>query len=209
VAVASPLPPFEMPSMRPRMGLALLCCTMLANVAWAQDSVPRIAFHRGQWGAQFSFEDPFTGLGALFFTSPRSAWTLNAALAFSATTSSVDLPPGTRESNVKSISLSLDLGRRWYGVTRGRAIAFYGVGATGGYRQDWATVDTVEISQHTWRAGLFGELGAQVHVTPYLSLGAAWPLRAQVSRAFDDRGARATSWTISGTTLRLQGALYF
>jgi hypothetical protein len=59
------------------MPLHLLPSFAAAQAVATPETLP---FHPRQWGAEFSLNRDFVGLGVLRFHSPRSAWLLNAHL---------------------------------------------------------------------------------------------------------------------------------
>ncbi len=196
--------------MRVRTVVCLLGAFSMGVVpATAQDSSRVVAFRPGQWGVLFSIESPFVSAGALRFTSPRAAWTINATADLIASSGSRDSSTGIAKSSAGAGSVFLSLGRRRYAVPRGRVVAFSGLGVTGAYSRSQQRFDAKRTTRSNYGAGAFAEFGAQVHVTPYLSLGALWPIQATVWRATSDDGTRQRSWQLSASNLRIQGGLYF
>ena len=157
---------------------SILLSLILPRALRAQDSIPAPAespttspapaadpFRAGQWAAQFGVGGGFVGIGALHFTSPDDAHALRANLRFD------DAGNG---SDYKEWSAFVDAGRRHYGPLRGRVRSTREWGLFGGtaYRR----VPTVSgaVTQKSYSAGLYGELGAQVFVARDLSIGAIW-----------------------------------
>lgn len=176
--------------------------------ASAQDSASVVAFRRGQWGALFSIESPFASAGVLRFTSPRAAWTIVAAGNVSGASTSLDSASGRGKSTVSGSNVFLNIGRRMYAIPRGRVVAFSGFGVVASYGRDESNVNANRTKRDSFGTGAFTELGAQVHVTPYLSIGASWSIRAnwQYSRS---AGVTGANWSLSTGLPGIQGGLYF
>jgi hypothetical protein len=189
--------------------LAGSVCGVRAQGASSGDS---LAFHRGQWGARFSLESPFVGIGGLAFTSERSAWTLDASLAIQNRQGADSAGPTTHDANSQ---LSISFGRRHYGLLGRRVRSFYGVGLSGIAIRGKSDQAGLILTNHSWGAGVFGELGAVVFLSPHITVGAFWPLNVQYlwtrSRVESNPPAsqKLRSLQITANSLSLIGELYF
>lgn len=149
--------------------------------AQATDSLP---FRAGQWGAEFSATGSFGSVGLLRFRSNRSAWLIDVG---------GNVRSGTQSDYVTSTdrsSVDLRVGPRWYRPIGPRLMQFATVGPTIGYSYEKSSGglagQEIMLTQHSFGAGIFGELGAAWLVTPQLALGAAWQARAGYSRVTTD-----------------------
>jgi hypothetical protein len=158
------------------------------------------AFRAGQWGARFDLgSGGFYGIGALLFTSPSAAWTMTLGLSASYSESGDDYTSEAR-------SVSLGVGRRWYGAGHSRVRPIGGVGLSANYSQSEYENPGGSSSNSNYGGSVYGELGAAIFFAPELSLGATW--RAGVGGAHSE-SSNSTSYGLSAGHIALEGAFYF
>lgn len=190
----------------------LLFLLLAGSTASAQsDSTPATAattatsrqlpeLRAGQWAARFGMSDNVFGIGAIYFTSPRKAWTLGANV-------SANYYAHDGEDNDQNIEdIGLSAGRRWYGTATGRLRPIGGIGLFANYhrQQDQSTGGST-ISQ-SYGGGVYGELGAQIFFAPELSLGATW--QANLGASYYDQ-VETTAYNFSAGGISIEGAFYF
>ncbi len=115
---------------RARVQVGLVAGLVLAvpspSGAQQVDSLP---FRDGQWGAEFTAAD-FSGVGALRFTSSRSAWLIDVQGRFTRQSGDSD-SPSRSETVSDPDALQLRLGWRRYGTLAPRVVRHVGVGVLG------------------------------------------------------------------------------
>jgi hypothetical protein len=170
----------------------------------AQARAPE-AFHRGQWGIDFTVANGFVAVGAIHFRSPTQALVLS--LTGSASTTTVTYAGGgSTGGNANAIGVSL--GARRYRAVAPRVQFSRTLGLEGSYAHTYQSGTT----QNTWSGGLFGELGADWLVTPHLGLGGAWRLSADYQHMSSKSGGATASghgFTLSLGQVHLTGQIYF
>jgi opacity protein-like surface antigen len=202
---------------------AALLSSSAAAAAQQADTLP---FRGGQWGAEFSASD-FAGVGALRFTSPRSAWLLDVYGRIRRQSGDND-DPSTPNIIRDDDFVQLRVGWRRYGVLAPRVVRHLGVGVLASRasadQQVGAFVVSVPFlplqSHASTSLGAFAELGAQWMITPKLSLGASY--MASVSgewtsvktTTFTPQGSTRSTRSIDGYTgalgpLAIRAAVYF
>lgn len=212
-----------------RGSVAPLTAFALAMVAspLAAQQADTLPFRRGQWGAEFAVAN-FAGIGALRFTSPRSAWLLDVQGRIRRESGDTDDPTTV---NVVSDSeyAQLRLGWRRYGVLAPRVVRHAGVGVlasrganrqqVGAFAVSLPFVPRLEKSAST-SLGAFAELGAQWMITPKLSLGASYMASISgewtsvESTLFTTQGGTRSTRSVDGYTaalgpLAIRAAVYF
>ena len=189
--------------------LPILVALVVPAIASAQsDSVPSPAtspaaadtsggFRPGQWGVRFISDGGVYGAGAVYFTSPRSAWLLEAYL------DATYLEQYDASLNAEQATLLG--GKRWYGERHGRVRSIVGVGGLAGFgRVHYAGSDE---SDYSYAVGAYGEVGAAVFFTPHMSLGATW--RAMLTATYLDQASDQTYYDFSAGPMAIEGAFYF
>jgi hypothetical protein len=188
--------------MRRIFALVALIALASAGTATAQSdpaatTVSATDFRPGQWAARFGLTGggPY-GLGALYFTSPRKAWFLDAQVEVL-----FENYEAGGDSDYEEFSLSV--GRRWYGVERSKVRSIVGTGIFGDYNRQGAENSDPSIS---YGGGVYGELGGAVFFTPDLSLGATW--RANLGASYND-GSEISRVDFNAGFITVEGAFYF
>jgi hypothetical protein len=182
-----------------------------AQEAASADTTP---FKRGQWALQFGGGANFGSLGALKFTSSRSAWLIDFQVNGSHSVQRVRIAPDTvLESHTSFATATSRFGRRAYQPHH--AVASYEtVGLLGGFAHScYGSFFAGTNCSNGWTAGAFGEVGAIYLITPHLSLGGAVGLSLAYTRTRNSSPGQpsVSSWSYSGSlgTLSLNTALYF
>ncbi len=213
---------------RPRLqvGMVVALTFAISSPSGAQrvDSLP---FRAGQWGAEFTASD-FSGVGALRFTSSRSAWLIDVQGRFTRQSGDSD-SPSRFEIVSDSDALQLRLGWRRYGTVAPRVVRHVGFGVLGGYRSSEQSPGAFSISapfsfestRSDYSAGVFAEAGAQWLITSNLGLGATWSANVQAGRADLERvsttgineleRSKTAVHTLSATlgAFAIRGTVYF
>ena len=213
---------------RARVQVGLVAGLVLAvpspSGAQQVDSLP---FRAGQWGAEFTASD-FSGVGALRFTSSRSAWLIDVQGRFTRQSGDSD-SPSRYEIVSDSDALQLRLGWRRYGTLAPRVVRHVGVGVLGRYASSEQSPGAFSISapfsfestRSDYSAGAFAEVGAQWLITSNLGLGAIWSANVQAGRANLERlsatGFSGPERTRTGVNTRsatlgafaIRGTVYF
>jgi hypothetical protein len=182
--------------------LAVTFASLLAGTAEGQ-TPDSVAFHAGQWGAEFQIGNGFFGAGALHFTSSTHAWLLNFNGSYDHTTRS-----GIGTPSSSAASMAIDLGTRGYHAFGPRLERLITLGVSFGYSRQsgggGATTQAIGV-------GPFVSLGASWLVTPHLGVGAQW--RASVSYTHGTASGAATATAndvrVSLGSALLMGQLYF
>lgn len=171
--------------------------TAVAQSDSATTAAPATDFRPGQWGARFGLGGGgLYGIGALYFTSPRKAWFLDADIGFT-------YQHPESGGDVDQESLALSLGRRWYGAEQHRVRSIVGTGVTGSYQRQGNEGSEPYVG---YGGGVYGELGGAVFFTPDLSLGATW--RATLSGNYYNT-SEYTTINFSAGSIVMEGAFYF
>ena len=171
------------------------------------------AFHAGQWAMQFGGGANLFSLGALKFTSPRSAMLVDVDFyTVIVNGHRTDFSGTTAESDDKVSQLNLRLGRRSYRAPRGKIVSFHSLAIEGGYYGRLLDYQFGRQRVRQLNAGLYWEVGAAYRVTPSLSLGGT----ASVSAGYLYRRQEDTGTTTKGGGYYFQGihpvfavAIYF
>jgi hypothetical protein len=191
---------------------ACLAAQSDAPIPTARTATP--VFRAGQWAARFEFGGSYSGptyygVGALRFTSARSAWTLSAGSIGSQV-----------ESQASGLAYHQDLerlqgaiGRRWYRPGHSRVRPFGEVGVTGLFVRGHRKILSVTQTTRGYGGGIYGSLGAAVFLAPALSLGASWSAGVdvlhQVNYLDDALVGKQNSFALGAGTIHLDGAFYF
>ena len=181
---------------------SIVAATPLAAQDAAQETSP---FRDGQWGVQFLMGSSFSSLGALLFTSPRAAWTLDVR----AEVSQFDSDDSTLTFLSGAAQVETRIGRRSY-IGRPRSIAsFVGGGVLLAYSNFSVQTPVGEQHDDTFGAGVFAEIGASWLVTRSLGLGAT----ADANVGFQQRkitGAdKVSGYGFSVGNIAIVASLYF
>ena len=84
---------------------ALFAVASLCSGTTAAQAPDSLAFHRGQWGAEFNISGGFFSAGALRFTSATHAWLLDLGAGYSH--NSFSGPAGSGSGNLTTITAEL------------------------------------------------------------------------------------------------------
>jgi len=170
------------------------------------------AFHAGQWAMQFGGGANLFSLGALKFTSPRSAMLVDVDFYTVIVNGHRTDFSGTVESDDKTTQFNLRLGKRSYRTPRGRIVSFHSLAFEAGYFGRLLDFQFGRERIRQWNAGLYWEVGAAYRVTPSLSLGGS----ASVSAGYLYQRQENTGTTTKGGGFYFQGihpvfavAIYF
>jgi hypothetical protein len=181
--------------------VALFALTSAGTAAAQTDSATTTPaatdFRPGQWGARFGLDGggPY-GIGALYFTSPRKAWFLDANVG-------LDYQDSEAGGDADQERFALSLGRRWYGTERSKVRSIIGTGVSGNYYREGNEGSDPYV---VYGGGFYGELGGAVFFTPDLSLGATW--RANLFANYQNT-TDFTRVTFSAGGIVVEGAFYF
>lgn len=184
----------------------------------AQQTAPSdtTPFRRGQWALQFAVGANFGSLGALKFTSPRSAWLLDFQFNGS---HSHDRFPVAPDSVVEQFSSTAQfttrVGKRVHQAHH-MVASYETVGILGGFSHDCSGGTAFPLGSfcsNGWTAGAFGEVGAIYLLTPHFSLGGAFGVSFAYARTkHTSPGLPAsTIWSYRASlgTLSMNATLYF
>jgi hypothetical protein len=160
---------------------------------------PAPTFHDGQWAGRFTMSGGFYGAGAMLFTSPSAAWTLDLGAG------ATHYDFSNSDNSVDQANVALSIGRRWYGAAHSRVRPLGGIGIAGDYSVNDQSNNS-GARDKAYHAGVYGELGAAIFVAPELSLGATW--RAAVSGGHDDN-YELSHVNFSVGYMSLEGAFFF
>ena len=172
------------------------------TVAQAQDAV---AFHPGQWGAEFQIGNGFVGTGALHFSSPTRALLINVGTNYTHASAS-----GAGQGSGNATDVTLDLGTRRYhsfGPHLYRLITF---GLSANYQRQSSDLNNATVE--AIGGGPFVDLGASWMVTAHLALGARWRAALAYDHVKQDLAGTVTRInrvSVSLGGLSLAGQLYF
>lgn len=192
------------------LALSLLPCYIAAQ----ETATDTTGFHAGQWGVQFGAGGSFgvANVGILRFSSPRSALMLRLDFSgefLSGTRTGVGVSEDQEE---RSVFAAAGLGKRFYQAARHNVRSFQSIGVFGSYQDQEQTIGATAFRQNSWRAGLFGELGAGYWITPNLSLGGTASVsagRAHLRREVGTDQVSENGWFVSGVDVVLVVGLYF
>ena len=158
----------------------------LAAQAAAADSAA-LPFRRGQWGVEVDLVSGFSHIGFLHFRSERAAWIVGLSFnggksrnEFDAAGDSLDY---VREYD--NVSANVSAGLRRYRPINRRGVAYTTIGASVGGHASVVEYDDGETygDSHSWRGGVFGEVGGAWLVTRNLTLGASYSIGFSYSRS--------------------------
>ena len=153
------------------LGAALAAAAIIPATATAQSPT----FRNGQWGAEFQSGD-LTSVGVMRFMSPRTALVFDVGILNLSTEVETE-GAGTIENSTSL--LALRLGFRNYMPVANRVSGFWTVGgeiARGSETEEISgPFDGTEETTQT-QLGVFGQLGADFHVTPNIAIGIAYDL---------------------------------
>jgi hypothetical protein len=193
--------------------LGALGPALRAQQAAPPDTTP---FKRGQWALQFGGGVYFGSLGALKFTSPRSAWLIDFQFNGGHSREQYLVRPDSVVDAITSTArFTSRLGRRAYQPHQ--VVASYEtVGILGGLAHDCFGGSAFPGSAHCsngWTAGAFADVGAVYLVTPHFSLGGAVGISFAYSRTTTRSPGQGSvsSWSYTGSlgALSLNTTLYF
>ena len=187
-----------------QMIFPLLASAFLLPRVLSAQLTDSMAFHRGQWGAEFQIGSGFFGAGTLHFTSPTHAWLMNASAAYAHTSGS-----GFGVSTVNTGSIALDLGTRAYRSFGRRLYRLTTFGVSLSYSRQTTNLGT---TTQLLGGGPFADLGATWLVTPHLGIGARW--RAAIAYTHGKASGGGSSSTVDYVRVSvdgvvLTGQLYF
>ncbi len=192
-----------MRSLRTALVFAALASALVPTVGHAQ-AAERSPFRARQWGADFNVGSGFVGVGAIRFTAPDRALVLDLAGDVATSTSNGGGPRG----NTNSATLSLGM-RRYRGLAPSVQL-YHTLGIEANYSHDYSAAGPV--TNNSWGAGVFGDLGAGWMVSPHLMLGASWRVDALYAHTSSTTPAVSTSGHQLGLSfggVRLIGQLFF
>jgi hypothetical protein len=191
-----------------RLRRAILSClvvgpALLAPAALAQ-SPDSVAFHRGQWGTEFTIGSGFVAAGLLHFSTPARALLVDVGVNYVHDAIRSDGPTQTEDS----YGASLRLGTRTYRSVERRLYRMVTLGITASYDRETVTANTVSHSVGQYGLGVFGDIGATWLVTPHLGIGAKLGATLAYSHG-TSTGTRTDQLHLSVGYLTLAGQLYF
>ena len=170
---------------------SLLLALSLAAIGLPAQETPldSMAFHAGQWGMQFRGGSNLVSVGALKFTSARSAWLLDissGANFFSA--DATDKFGGTSgKIDQQVLNVNLRIGKRAYQAPRHRVVSFQTVAIETGFHDlGFDQIPSGHIRQTTWNLGLNGEVGGAYMLSPSVSVGGTATVSAGYYKERDD-----------------------
>ena len=156
-----------------RLTVALVAAAIIPAAAKAQ-SLP---FRAGQWGAEFQSGD-LTTAGAMYFVSPRSAIVLNVGVLDLGQEEDANNGGGSDETSLSL--LSARLGLRGYRPLANKVAGFWTAGLEVARASQKQTIPSLfgpeKVTQRETHYGVFGQLGADYHVTNNLAVGMAFDL---------------------------------
>lgn len=184
--------------------LILATASFLPRVADAQ-APDSVAFHQGQWGAEFRILNSFLGLGALRFSSPTRALLLDISADYIHASGS-----GTAPASTTGIGVAVDLGMRAHHSFGRRLYRLTTFGIFVNYSRQTISTNNAKLS--TFGGGPFVDLGATWLVTPHLGIGAKWRAALFYNHATLTDAVTSAKVDQVGVTLggiELAGQLYF
>ncbi len=192
-----------MRALRTALTVAALASVLVPAVGHAQ-AAERSPFRARQWGADFNIGNGFVGVGAIRFTAPDRALVLDLSGDVATRTSNGGGPRGN------SNSFTLSLGMRRYRGLAPSVEMYHTLGLEAAYSHNYDAAGPV--TDNTWGAGVFGDLGAGWMVSPHLLLGASWRVEALYNHTSSKTPAVSTSGhrlELSLGGVRLIGQLFF
>ncbi|HEX2781151.1 MAG TPA: outer membrane beta-barrel protein [Gemmatimonadaceae bacterium] len=154
-----------------RLALVLAAATILPAAAAAQ-SLP---FRAGQWGAEFKSGD-LTTAGVMRFLTPGTALVLDVGIIDVGAETDDNVSSGKDENSLSL--LNARLGLRSYRPLANRVAGFWTAGLEVARASEDQTVPGVfgpeKVKQTQRHYGVFGQLGADYHVTNNLAVGMAF-----------------------------------
>lgn len=189
-------------------GAALVVAAIVPATAAAQ-SLP---FRAGQWGAEFQSGD-LTSAGVIRFMSPRTALVFDVGVA----NLSTEVDDGTDIVENSTSLLALRLGFRNYMPVANRVTSFWAIGgevARGTEKEEISgSFDATEEVRQT-HFGVFGQLGADFHVTPNIAVGIAYDLSVakisgEVTQNPGGQDADISGTRIVGTLTPVRFSIFF
>lgn len=149
-----------------RMLAAVLATAAILPATAAAQSLP---FRAGQWGAEFQSGD-LTSAGVMRFMSPRTALVLDAGVLNASTE---EEEAGNTVENSMNL-MSLRLGFRQFMPIASRVNGFWTAGAQYGTGSQTQDVGAAESERTESNIGVFGQFGANYHVTSNIAVGIAY-----------------------------------
>jgi hypothetical protein len=183
--------------------LFLATAALLPRNANAQ-AADSVAFHQGQWGAEFRLSGGFFGVGALRFSSPTRALLIDVSSDYNHISGS-----GAAASS-SAVGVFVDLGMRAHHAYGRRLYRLITFGVSLGYSRQ--TTSTNNTKLEAFGAGPFADLGATWLVTPHLGIGAKWRAAISYTHAtLSDviNSAKIDQLNFSLGNIALEGQLYF
>lgn len=177
------------------LAAALVVSAIVPAAAVAQ----ALPYRAGQWGAEFQSGD-LTNAGVVRFMSPNTALLFNVGVLKLST--AVDDGTDTVENSTSL--LALRLGFRNYMPVASRVTSFWTVGgelARGSETEEISGSFAATQETTQTQLGVFGQLGADFHVTPNIAVGIAYDLSvAKISGEITERPGNVKS-DLSGTRI--------
>ena len=194
--------------------LVLALSLLPSYVAAQETATDTTGLRAGQWSVQFGAGSGFgvANVGILRFSNPRSALMLRLDFSgeyLSGTRTAVGV---SEDQNDRSVFLAAGLGKRFYQASRHKVRSFQSIGAFGSYQDFKQTFAGTVFRTSSWRAGLFGELGAGYWITPNVSLGGTATVSGGRAHRSTENGTDEVSekgWFVSGVDVLLVVGLYF
>lgn len=154
----------------------LLVALSVAPISLTAQEVSRdsMGFHSGQWGMQFRGGSNLVSVGALKFTSPRSAWLfdISSGANFFDGTATDKFGGTTAKNKQQVVNLNLRIGKRAYQAPRNRVVSFQTLAIETGLNDlGYDQIPSGHIRQTIWHFGLNGELGGAYMLSPSISVG--------------------------------------
>ena len=206
-----------MPS--PKLVSLVLLAAPLALAAQESPIPDSTPFRRGQWAAQFGGGASLLTLGVLRFSSPRSAWVLDARVSGGHGHSASTFADSTGDTTITSFNsnagVTFRVGRRFLRTARRAVVTFFGVGVSGGFSHDAGGSGRNVGESNGWSAGAFGELGGTYLVNDNFGVGvttdAAVTYNRSTSKSTSPPSVRRTTWSYSASApnVRFVATLYF
>ena len=203
-------------SLRFLVALLIVGPPLQAQDAVRSDTTP---FRRGQWAAQFGGGASLVTLGVLRFSSPRSAWVLDARVSGGHGRSESTYADSTGDTTFTSFTsnagVTFRVGRRFLRTARRAVVPFLGFGVLGGFSHDAGGSGRSGGESNGWTAGAFGELGGTYLVDDNVGVGvtadAAVTYNRSTSKSTTPPPSRRTTWSYSASApnIRFVATLYF
>lgn len=202
-----------------RFNLVCLVAVPLGLAAQETPVADTTPFRRGQWAAQFGGGASLLTLGVLCFTSPRSAWVLDARVSGAHGHSETTFADSTGDTTITSFTstagLTFRVGRRFLRTARPAVVTFFGFGVLGGFSHDAGGSGRNVGESNGWSAGAFGELGGTYLVNDNFGVGvtsdAAVTYNRSIIRSTPLPSPRRTTWSysVAAPNIRFVATLYF